>query len=239
MQRNGMRQLLGLPGKPNSSSPPRRHQTLPQSLTVTLEALHVPVEPGGAGASTLDVVGAVAALAKTTGLASSAGEATALPVLVHRVDDPVDAGVVADLGVRGIDQNNFVVLHGGVLVDPVRVKNAEVAELAPDLLLGDALEVAVELQMVDTLVLGLTEDHTTVVGALASTATDAAAHDDVSLLGLVAEAVGLVSTGGAVDAGDLGALAVLPGADAEEEADGVTLLVTPQLFHILVATHGL
>merc|ERR1719498_1867257 len=126
---------------------------------------------------------------------------------------------------------------GDVAVDPVGVEDAEVGVLAADLLLGDGLEVALELEVVDTLVLGLTPDHTAVVLALAASAADGAADDDVALLGLVAEAVGLVGAGEAAELGDAVALAVLPGADAEEEAERVALLVPPQLFHVLVAAH--
>jgi len=39
--------------------------------------------------------------------------------LVDRVDDPVDAGVTADSLVLGIDENDFKVFVGRVLVDPV------------------------------------------------------------------------------------------------------------------------
>ena len=65
------------------------------------------------------------------------------------------------------------------------------------------------------------------VGTLASTTTDATPDNDISLLGLVAKTMGLVGTSGAVDAGDFGTLAVFPSADAKEETEGVTLLVTP------------
>mmetsp|Transcript_28610 Transcript_28610/g.61038 ORF Transcript_28610/g.61038 Transcript_28610/m.61038 type:complete len:102 (+) Transcript_28610:549-854(+) len=85
--------------------------------------------------------------------------------------------------------------------------------------------------------LGLTEDHTTMVGTLASSTADTATYDDISLLGLVSKTMGLVGTGRAVDPGDFRTLTVFPGADAKEETKGVTLLVTPQLFHIFVATH--
>ena len=158
-------------------------------------------------------------------------------MLVHGVHNPVNTGVVADLLVRRINHNNFVVLHGGVLVDPVRVEYTKVGKFASGLLLSNALLITLRLNLPDTLVLGLTVDHTAVVGALAASTADTAADDDVSLLGLVAETVGLVGTGGTVHAGDLGALTVLPGADAEEETEGITLLVTPELFHVLVATH--
>eukprot|EP00563_Minutocellus_polymorphus_P018424 CAMPEP_0197724742 /NCGR_PEP_ID=MMETSP1434-20131217/6541_1 /TAXON_ID=265543 /ORGANISM="Minutocellus polymorphus, Strain CCMP3303" /LENGTH=79 /DNA_ID=CAMNT_0043310133 /DNA_START=176 /DNA_END=412 /DNA_ORIENTATION=- len=74
------------------------------TLTVTLELGDVAVEPGGAVGAALDAVGAVSLLAEAAGLASGGGEAAALAVLVDGVDDPVDAGVVADLGVAGIDE---------------------------------------------------------------------------------------------------------------------------------------
>lgn len=187
----------------------------PQSLTVTLEPLRVPVEPRGTRASALDTVGAMSALAQPARLSPGAGKSPALPVLVHGVDDPIDARVVAYPEVGWVDQNDLVIFHGGVLVDPVRVQDAQIGKFAPHLLLGHGLEVALEFNLVDALILGLTEDHTTVVGTLASSATDAASDDDVSLLGLVSETVGLVGSGGSVDARDLGALAVLPGANAE------------------------
>jgi hypothetical protein len=158
-------------------------------------------------------------------------------VLVHGVHNPVNTGVVADLLVRRIDQNNFIIFVGGVLVDPVGVEDAQVGKFASGLLLGDALEITLSLNLPDTLVLGLTVNHTAVVGALTSSTADTATNDDIALFGLVAETVGLVSTSGAVDAGDLGSLTVFPGADAKEEAEGVTLLVTPKLFHVFVATH--
>jgi len=195
------------------------------------------VEPIGPGAPSLDAICAVPALAKAAALASGARESPALPVLVHGVGDPVDPGIVADLHMGGVNEDDLVVLHGRVLVDPIRVEHAEVGELPSDLLLRDGLEIPLEFDVVDTLVLRLTEDHTTVVGALPPSAAHAASHNDVSLLGLVSEAMGLVGTGWAIHARDLGALAVLPRANAEEEPECVALLVTPQLLHVFVATH--
>ena len=172
------------------------------NLTVTLEPGDVAVEPGGAVGAALDAVGAVSLLAEAAGLAAGGGEAAALAVLVDGVDDPVDAGVVADLGVAGIDEDDLVVLHGGVLVDPVGVEDAEVGVLAAGLLLGDGLEVALELEVVDTLVLGLTPDHTTMVLTLAASSADSAANDDVTLLGLVAHSTCCVQASWALDSVD-------------------------------------
>ena len=72
-------------------------------LTVTLEALGIAVDPGSARTSSLDAVGTVTTLAKTTGLATSARESTALAVLVDGVHNPVDARIVSDLRVAGVD----------------------------------------------------------------------------------------------------------------------------------------
>jgi len=99
------------------------------------------------------------------------------------------------------------------------------------------LKVTLELDLLDTLVLGLTENHTTVVRALASSTTDSDTDNNVSLLGLVSKTVSLLGTGRAVHTGDLGALTVLPSTDTKEETDSITLLVTPKLFHVFVATH--
>ena len=92
---------------------------------------------------------------KTTALLASGGETTRLAVLVDRVDDPVDAGIATDSLVLGVDKDNFVVLVGGILVDPVRVENAQVGAAATNTLLSSALKRALVLKLVDTLVSGL------------------------------------------------------------------------------------
>jgi hypothetical protein len=91
----------------------------------------------------------------TTGLLAGGGETASLTVLVHRVDDPVDAGVTADGLVLGVDEDDLVVLVGAVLVDPVGVEDAEVGATAADTLLSGGLESARVLELVDTLVGGL------------------------------------------------------------------------------------
>ncbi len=95
------------------------------------------------------------ALVETTRRLASGGEATALAVLVDGGDDPVDAGVLADGLVLGVDEDDLVVLVGRVLVDPVRVEDAQVGAAAADTLLGGGLEGALVLELVHTLVGGL------------------------------------------------------------------------------------
>ena len=206
-------------------------------LTVSLELHAVGIQPSSLVRTSLDSIGTVSSLSQSTSLASSTGESTHLAVLVDRADDPVDTRIIADLLVSRVHKNDFVVLHGGVLVDPVRVEDAHVAVLTSNLLLGNALQVAFELELVYSLVLGLTEDHTTVNLTLASSTTDTGTDYNVSLLGLVAQTVGLVGTGGTVEGQNVRALTVFPGTNTSQETHGVTLLVTPNLFHVLVATH--
>ena len=73
-------------------------------------------------------------------------------MLVDGVDDPVDASVAADGLVLRVDEDDFVVLVGAVLVDPVAVKDAEVGAAATHTLLGGGLERALVLELVHTLV---------------------------------------------------------------------------------------
>jgi hypothetical protein len=107
-------------------------------LAVAPEGEAVVALPGLSAAS-LGLVVPVA-LVETTGLLASGGETTSLAVLVDGLDDPVDARVAADGLVLGVDEDDLVVLVGGVLVDPVRVQDAQVGAAAADTLLSGSLE---------------------------------------------------------------------------------------------------
>lgn len=113
---------------------------------------------------------------------------------MDRLDDPVDAGIAADGLVLGVDQDDFVVLVGGVLVDPVGVQDTQVGGMATDTLLSGGLERALVLELVDTLVDGLTEGSTLGGGSLTVTATNTDTVDNITLLGLVAETTSLIGT---------------------------------------------
>ena len=99
--------------------PTKKAHTSLICLTVTLETLVVPVEPGSTLGTSLDIVGTVSTLAQTTALASSASKTSTFSVLVHRVHNPVNTSIVTDLRVGRIYKNNFVIFHGSVLVYPV------------------------------------------------------------------------------------------------------------------------
>lgn len=132
------------------------------AIATKKQVKHLPVAPHGEGvlalpglsAASLGVVVAVA-LVETAGSLAGGGKAASLAVLVDGVDDPVDAGIDADGLVLRVDHDDLVVLVGGVLVDPVRVEDAQVSATAADTLLGGGLERALVLQLVHTHVGGL------------------------------------------------------------------------------------
>jgi hypothetical protein len=121
--------------------------------------MHLTVAPEGEGVVPLpglpparSGVVELVSTAKTTALLAGGGKTTSLAVLVDGLDDPVDARVAANGLVLGVDADDLVVLVGRVLVDPVRVEDAEVGAAAADTLLSSGLERALVLQLVDTLV---------------------------------------------------------------------------------------
>jgi hypothetical protein len=207
---------------------PERNPADTKACRISRLSTRLPVAPQGQGVLALPGLSAASGgvvvlvtLVDTTGLLAGGGKTASLTVLVHRVDDPVDAGVTADGLVLRVDEDDLVVLVGGVLVDPVGVQDAQVGATATDTLLSGGLEGALVLELVDTLVGGLAcakgsalvnfllllMDLLTVSGtlggrALATTTADTGAVDNVSLLGLVTQTASLVGTagaGGAVD----------------------------------------
>jgi hypothetical protein len=137
---------------------------------------------------------------ETAGLLAGGSKTASLTVLVDGGDDPVDAGITADGGVRGVDKDYLVVLVGGILVDPVRVEDTEVTADATNLGLSDGAEGLLVLQLENTLGGGLTVNDTLLHLSLAATSANADAVDDVTLLALVAETTGLLGASGADDA---------------------------------------
>jgi hypothetical protein len=114
------------------------HTTLSTRLAVAPEGEGVVPLPGLPSARSSVVV--LVSTTKTTALLAGGGKTTALAVLVDGLDDPVDTGIAADGLVLGVDEDDFVVLVGRVLVDPVRVEDAQVGAAAADTLLGGGLE---------------------------------------------------------------------------------------------------
>ena len=202
---------------PRGKCPTTRRQPPPPSLHI-LPAHRVPPRPCCPPRASDEVVRAVPRLAQAAALAPRRREAAHLAVLVDGVHNPVDAGVPADGVVRGVHQDDLIVLVGGVLVDPVRVQHAQVGAAAADALLRHGAQVA-HGRDEDALVLGLAVHDALGDGLLAAATAHGDAVDHEALLGLVSQAARLVGAGGVRAARDLVLLAVLPGADAQQEAE--------------------
>ena len=129
------------------------HKNTSTHLAVAPEREGVVPLPGlpPAGRGVVELV----STAKTTALLASGGETAALAVLVDGLDDPVDARIATDCLVLWVDQDDFVVFIGRVLVDPVGVQDTQIGGMATNTLLGRGFEGTLILELVDTLVGGL------------------------------------------------------------------------------------
>ena len=191
----------------------------------------------GSVPATTDRVVETVALANTTALLAGAGETAALAVLVHRVDNPVDARVAADSLVLRVDTNDLKVLVHAILVEPVRIKHTQVRHLATNAFLSQRTQRALGLELVHTLSHRLTVRGTLVGVLLTVTAAHTHAVNDVALLGLVTEAVSLVGTSWTRCTVHHIQLAVLPAANTQQETEHIALLLLVQLLKVLVGTH--
>jgi hypothetical protein len=131
----------------HSRQPIRLKTSTRRSTTHTTPSAHLAVAPEGEGVVPLpglppasSGVVVLVSTAKTTALLAGCGETT---------------GITADGLVLGVDEDDFVVLVGRVLVDPVGVEDAQVGAAASDTLLSGGLERTLVLELVDTLVGGL------------------------------------------------------------------------------------
>jgi hypothetical protein len=168
--------------------------------------------PGLSPASSCLVISVT--LAQTTRLLASSGETAGFAVLVDGVDDPVDARIAADGLVLGVDEDDLEVFVGGVLVNPVRVKDPQVGATTSDTLLSSRLEGSLVLELVHTLVgrfacrenpsakvspnrsrpQFLTIGSTLWHWPLATSTADTDTVDNIALLGLVTQTACLIRT---------------------------------------------
>jgi hypothetical protein len=118
---------------------------------------------------------------ETSGFATSGGESTSFSVLHDRFADPVDARIVSDHKVLGVNKNNLVVFVGGILIDPVRVQHTQVTSNSAHTLLSNTSEVSGEFELIDSLVSGLSVDNTLGNRALTTTSADSNTVDNKTL----------------------------------------------------------
>ena len=143
-------------------------------------------------------------------LLSSGGKASGISALVLVGSNPVNSGVTGDSLVLGVNKDDFEELEGSVLANPVRVEDSEVSAASSDSLLSNSSVGSARLELVDTLVDGLTVNDTLGDWSLSTTSSDSDSVDHVSLLGLVSELSGLVGTTWSVTLVNDGELSVFP-----------------------------
>lgn len=66
-------------------------------------------------------------------------------MLVHRVANPLDTRIIADLLVGRVDTNHFVILHDSILVDPIGVQHTQIVVPTTYFLFRKTLQVPFEL----------------------------------------------------------------------------------------------
>jgi hypothetical protein len=206
-------------------------------LSVSPELLGVSASPRGSdGGSLLGSDGSL--LEETSGLLAGGGLSSEFSVGHLSGTDPVDARVVADSGVVGIDHDDFVEFVRSILSNPVGVKDSEVRALAANTLLSGRLVSSLLLELADTLVDGLSEDGSLSYGTLSSSTSDADSVDNVTLSSLVSELSGLIGSGRSLALVDDGELSVFPSSDSEDETEEIGLLSLPHFFEVLVCAHN-
>lgn len=127
-----MRHTINLSEYPIASHPSStKHAKVPLiRLSVSLKVESVVSLPRLPATSSCLVV--TVTLTQTSGLLASSCQTTRFTVLVNWVNDPVDTGIPTNCLMLGVDEDDFVILVGGILVDPVGVENTQIGAATSD-----------------------------------------------------------------------------------------------------------
>jgi len=85
-------------------------------------------------------------------LLTGSSQSTHLSVFMDWVCDPVDTGITTDSLVLRIDEDDFEVFVGGILVDPVRVQDSEIGATTTDTFFGGGTKRSLRFELVYSLV---------------------------------------------------------------------------------------
>lgn len=151
-----------------------------RSLTVTPERESLVPLPGCPSWRSCLVV-QVTLSSETSVLLPSRSESTKLPVLVDRLTDPVDPGVIADSIVGSIHQDYLKVLVSWILIDPVLVENLKATKLTTGTFLSNWTLAALEFKLSDTLVCRFTIYNTLGNWSLSSSTSYTHTINDITL----------------------------------------------------------
>ena len=108
--------------------------------------------------------------------------------------DPVDSSVSSDCLVEGVDEDYFEEFVSAILTYPVGVENSEVSASSANSLLSNSSVRSGGLELIDTLVDGLSVDNTLANWLLSSTSSNSDSVDHIPLLSLISELSSLVGS---------------------------------------------
>ena len=207
-------------------------------LSVSPELLGVSTSPRGSdGGSLLGSNGSL--LEETSSLLTGSGLSSEFSVGHLSGADPVDARVVADSSVVGIDHDDFVEFVRSILSNPVGVEDSHVLASSTDLLFSDVSVGSSFLLLSDTEMHWFTINDTLMDCSLSSSSSDSASVDGVSLLLFESKSSGLVESRWSSNSVHDSELSVLPASNSEDESDNIRLLLSPKLLKVFVCTHFL
>ena len=133
-------------------------------------------------------------MSETSILLTGGGKTSEFSFVVFFRDDPVNSWVNLDGFMVWVNADDFEEFVGGVLTNPVGVKNSHVGALSTNLLLSNRSVGSGFLELSNTSMDWLTIDNTLVDGSLSSSSSDSNSVDNVSLLLLESEGSGLVQS---------------------------------------------
>ena len=207
-----------------------------QQSSASSELLGVSLLPGRSDWWS-SVVGSVTLLSETSIFLTGGSKTSEFSFVVFFRDDPVDSWVLLDGVVIWVNADDLEEFVGGVLTNPVGVKNSHVGALSTNLLFSNRSVGSGFLELSNTSMDWLTIDDTLMDGSLSSTSSDSNSVDDVSLLLLESEGSGLIQSWWSLDLVDNWKLSVLPASDSEDESNDIRLLLSPELLKIFVCSH--
>lgn len=199
---------------------------LPKNLSITPEWKRIVSFPCSTFGRTSLVV-QMAPSSETPVLLSSWCKSTKLPVLVDCITDPVDSRIISDYLVCLVNQDHFIILVGGVLIDPVRVQNSQSSQLSSSSLFCHGSQATLELELGDTLIFGLPINNTFGHWPLPPTTPYSYSVNNITLFGLVSKAARLIGTCWASNPHNARELPVLPTPDPLQKSHHIRLLLLP------------
>jgi len=160
-------------------------------------------------------------------------------MLVNSSTDPVNLGVTSDSLMEGVHADDLVEFKGRILANPVGAQDSEgLGHPFTQSRLGNGLVIPDWLQLVDTLILGLSVNLSLEHLLSSTTSSNLDSIDNKPLFGSVSQPSGLLGSRGSRTSVNCIQLSILPAPDSKKEGHHVRLLLAPDFLHVLVRSHG-